>query len=153
MAALSFFQSSTSLFNILLYKNDIAVSKSNLALLIMYNIFAITKWKILLLSSSNCCAYSLTINRWLDSGVVTFSSIFSPNAYTSSNNCSFTSISTFFSFVIFIFIPKILCFFNLVITNSPNFFFKNWLNPLLILIPSGTLCYLPHITQGYIVYH
>ena len=71
-----FFQSSKSILYTLLHKNDIAAYKLGFSLLIMYNCFATTEWKILLFSSSSFCAFLLTMTRWLDAGVVTFSSFF-----------------------------------------------------------------------------
>ena len=113
-----FFQLSTLLLDTLLHNNDIDVSKSGITILIMYNSFATTKWKIFLFYSSSCCACLLTIIRLLDTGVVTFSPIFPPNSYIASNNCSFVSISTFLSSVIFIFITPNVCFFHIVTYKS-----------------------------------
>ena len=62
------------------------------------------------------------MNMWLDSGVVTFSSISSPNAYIDSNGCSFVYISKTLSYMVFIFITKNVCFFPLETTNSKSDF-------------------------------
>ena len=119
---LNFSQSSSSLSDTLLVRKLSAVSQSSLARFIMNNSFSATEWKTSLLLSSSCTAFGSTKFSLLVAGDVTEHSNYSPNIPQASSIWSFMEISIIFSLVIFIFMPRKLCVFPLVITSFPKCF-------------------------------
>ena len=109
-----FFQSSSSLLDTRLLIKYTNGSISWHELFIRYNNLDVTGWKIYLLSSSRSSDLSFTVKRQYFSGKYNLPLISPPNVSIDSSIFYFMYISTFFSFVIYMFTVIKDCFFPLI---------------------------------------
>ena len=133
---LNFYQSSTSLFDTLVVKKTMAVSKSGLYLFMINKNFATTEWNYSPLFSLSFLVSSLTSKNFFVAEDVTTVQKSSPNIYMHSSNCSNISTCIVLSFIS-MFILNNICLFYITTDSSPKCFFTLF---MISDITSGFLC-------------